>query len=215
MYVKVYILWFKLVLVELIPYILMAVLNTVIIIYAKKSSSQFSGEQRNNTARQESRMVTVLVLVVFLFIITQSFKLVPDIVEVVLCATGKSSPPDCWNEVPGSVSIISMIAHVCLSFNSSANFLVYVVWGTKFRRALLGLLRRRRPQNPRDETGATRTSPTLTNTYIKKAANRREIAVYTESHSLACVPLPREIGSSSSGGKKSLRFVVEIQDTAV
>ena len=38
---------------------------------------------------QESRMVTIVIVIVFLFIVCQSFKLVPDVYEVFQCATGK------------------------------------------------------------------------------------------------------------------------------
>jgi hypothetical protein len=34
-----------------------------------------------------------------------------------------------------------MVAHLSLTINSSANFLIYVVWGTKFRNIKTGAFR--------------------------------------------------------------------------
>ena len=48
-----------------------------------------------------------------------------------------SGPPDCWNDPPSIINKLNAIGHLTLAINSSANFLVYVAWGTKFRKAFI------------------------------------------------------------------------------
>ena len=44
-------------------------------------------------------------------------------------------PPECWQDPPSVILRVSWLAHLALSVNSSTNFLVYVFWGAKFRKA--------------------------------------------------------------------------------
>ena len=44
-------------------------------------------------------------------------------------------PPYCWLDPPSLITRLSMISHLALTINSSANFLVYVALGTKFKKA--------------------------------------------------------------------------------
>ena len=46
-------------------------------------------------------------------------------------------PPECWNDPPAIIQKLNAIGHLTLAINSSANFLVYVAWGTKFRKAFV------------------------------------------------------------------------------
>merc|ERR1719483_736935 len=62
--------------------------------------------------------------------------LIPDIYEVCQCYGSRIGPPTCWMNPPSLISRLSMVSHLALSINSSANFLVYVAWGTKFKKAI-------------------------------------------------------------------------------
>ena len=59
-------------------------------------------------------------------------------------------PPECWQDPPLVILRMSWLAHLALSVNSALNFLVYVFWGTKFRKAFCKVIREtvRRLQSP-------------------------------------------------------------------
>ena len=80
-------------------------------------------------------MTKILLIIVILFIISQSIKLVPDVYEVYRCYGHPEGPPACWQDPPAIILKTSWLAHLALNINSSTNFLVYVAWGTKFRKA--------------------------------------------------------------------------------
>ena len=122
-------------------------------------------------------MARVLIFLIFIFIFCQSFKLVPDMYEVYKCAIWNDkawsdrktvihndsenyswtfcvrSYPICTYSAPVSIIVMTNLGHLLISVNSSANFLVYVASGTKFRQTLIKIFvnftRRRTPTNSR------------------------------------------------------------------
>ena len=69
-----------------------------------------------------------------LFIICQSFKIVPDLYELIWC-NPSGSGGQC--EMPGVIKIIIRLSHLLVCVNSSANFLIYYLNGRRFRIAWL------------------------------------------------------------------------------
>lgn len=85
------------------------------------------------SARKEKALGATLIGVSVLFLTCQSVKLIPDIYEGFFCEKGASNY--CRN-TPVINTIISL-SNLLMCINSAANFLMYMVRGTKFRRAFI------------------------------------------------------------------------------
>ena len=81
---------------------------------------------------QEHKLGCLLVAISVMFIICQSFKLFPDIYEVVHCYN-MDTETEC--STSSFVNKIVDLSHLLVCINSSANFLIYLLGGEKFRRA--------------------------------------------------------------------------------
>ena len=79
--------------------------------------------------RQEHKLGILLVAISILFIICQSFKMIPDLYEIMYC----DSIADC--EANPFIAFCVNLSHLLVCFNSSANFVIYLLGGEKFRRA--------------------------------------------------------------------------------
>lgn len=91
--------WTKLILVELGPCVTIAILNTALVIYTRKSAQihprsevaarrvriiyKLSFDQE--IVYQEANMTMILFMIVILFFISQGIKLIPDVYEVYSC----------------------------------------------------------------------------------------------------------------------------------
>jgi hypothetical protein len=82
--------------------------------------------------KEEHHLGLILVLMSILFIICQSFKIVPDIYELIFCGSSEDS---CEEMAHGAINVVLRMSHLLVCFNSSANFLVYYLSGRKFRTA--------------------------------------------------------------------------------
>jgi len=125
LYVQIYVVWMKLFIIELIPYITILVLNTIMIINIRSSAKkqqEMTLQIRENT-KKETNMALVLVCIVIVFIVCQSIKIVPDLWEALISDQQQYSI-----EVFISVSVVSM------AINSASNFGIYMLRGNKFRR---------------------------------------------------------------------------------
>lgn len=209
-YINYYILWSKLLLIELIPHLTIVILNSFILIKIVKSSKFRNGIMRNlnNTSslmaatadtggtngdggatannshaasdeqipkdelltpaasgphsgshmqhhhsssspllqlvfrpqirffeqqRQEHKLGVVLVAISVLFICCHAPSVIPDLYEV-WCQ--RDAHETC--EIPLWFPVLVDISHLLVCFNSSANFLIYMLGGEKFRRAFVG-----------------------------------------------------------------------------
>lgn len=77
--------------------------------------------------RQEHKMGILLVGISFLFICCQSFKIIPDLYEVIFC-----KEPPC--PTTPFISTCVSLSHLLVCFNSAANCVIYLMGGEKFRR---------------------------------------------------------------------------------
>ena len=88
---------------------------------------------------QEHKLGCILIAISFLFITCQSFKLLPDVYEIVFCrftgSEGGAHAQQCVTT--GLINKIVDLSHLLVCFNSAANFLIYLFGGEKFRRVWL------------------------------------------------------------------------------
>ncbi|TRY72989.1 hypothetical protein TCAL_08731 [Tigriopus californicus] len=84
--------------------------------------------------KEEHNLGVILIAMSTLFVICQSFKIVPDLYELIWC-TPAGSGGECQFDTV--TSGIIRISHLLVCFNSAANFLIYYLSGQKFRLAWL------------------------------------------------------------------------------
>jgi hypothetical protein len=70
-----------------------------------------------------------------LFIFCQSFKIVPDMYEMIVCNRVRTMGQDCASSKDPIINVIIRLSHFLVCLNSSANFLIYCLNGEKFRKA--------------------------------------------------------------------------------
>ena len=147
-YITYYIFWSKFIFVEVIPYFTIMVLNSRIIGKIWKSSrfrrrfveNPEDPENPEMTSRQkrEANLGVVLIAISVIFIVCQSFKIVPDVYEVAYCRIGSSRMiKDNSCETTDFVDNVIDLSHLLLAINSSANFIIYTWRGQKFREVLM------------------------------------------------------------------------------
>ncbi|XP_059087651.1 FMRFamide receptor-like [Tigriopus californicus] len=154
-YVSYYVFWSKFIFIEFVPYILIVIMNSFIVVKIIKSSrfrrkimfnmsqqtpfkdvsspqkiQSMSEEQMKyfENQRQEHKLGVLLVVISVLFITCQSFKLIPDLFEVLSCRNVKP----CYTSA--FVNKVVELSHLLLCLNSSLNFMVYLLGGEKFRK---------------------------------------------------------------------------------
>lgn len=157
-YRSAYVFWSKFLLIELIPYILVVIMNSFIIVKIVKSSrfrqkimhnmsqqtpfkdvavgnrlQSMSEEQIKffENQRQEHKLGGMLIAISLLFITCQSFKLIPDMYEVLFCRD--TATHQCITTA--FVNKVVTLSHLLVCFNSAANFVIYLLGGEKFRTA--------------------------------------------------------------------------------
>lgn len=80
--------------------------------------------------RHEHKLGILLVGISVLFILCQSFKIIPDLYEIMFCSDARET---CLT-TPFIAFCVSL-SHLLVCFNSSANFVIYLLGGEKFRTA--------------------------------------------------------------------------------
>lgn len=119
-YIKIYIQWLYLVFIYFLPFISLALLNTLIYKQVRKAN-----RERARLSRMEKReigLATMLLCVVFVFFLCNVLALVINILEA-------------------SFDIIQdelvKVSNLLVTINSSVNFIIYVIFGEKFKRIFL------------------------------------------------------------------------------
>lgn len=144
-YSRFYVFWSKVIVTDLIPYFTILTLNSFIVTKIIKSirfrarilqarnmqAEEVSEDQLRalEKQRQEHKLGILLVAISILFILCQSFKMIPDLYEIMYC----ESIANC--ESTPFVTFCVNLSHLLVCFNSSANFVIYLLGGEKFRRA--------------------------------------------------------------------------------
>lgn len=138
LYIQIYVVWMKLFIIELIPYVLVLVLNTIMIVKIRSSAKaqQEMTQQTRENNKRETNMALVLVCIVIMFIVCQSIKIVPDLWEALVCT---QEPNGCGATY--SIEVLISVSVVANAINSASNFGIYMLRGNKFRRVAKKTLR--------------------------------------------------------------------------
>ena len=103
-------------------------------------NSQVSNQQQPRRTflrkqQEEHTLGLILIGMSALFIFCQSFKIIPDLYELVVCNQVGNLGHNCAITKVPVMNVITRMSHLLVCFNSSANFLIYYLNGEKFRRA--------------------------------------------------------------------------------
>ena len=83
---------------------------------------------------QENKLGTLLLSISLLFIFCQSFKMIPDIYELIFCPPSQSEDQPVCETTPFVDTCVSL-SHLFVCGNSALNWIVYLLAGEKFRSA--------------------------------------------------------------------------------
>lgn len=126
-YITVYILWCYFIVNYVIPFLTLAILNCLIYRQVKRAN-----RERQRLSRSEKReigLATMLLCVVVVFFVFNFLALVLNVSEAF------------YNFIDHSLAKIS---NLLVTINSSCNFLIYVIFGEKFKRIFLLIFFKRR-----------------------------------------------------------------------
>lgn len=185
-YSRFYVFWSKVIVTDLIPYFTILTLNSFIVTKIVKSirfrarilqarnmqAEEVSEDQLRalEKQRQEHKLGILLVAISILFILCQSFKMIPDLYEIMYC----ESIANC--ESTPFVTFCVNLSHLLVCFNSSANFVIYLLGGEKFRRAWCQtyLCRKADSSHTRHQTFRMNSMTTMTtnNSVSRKVSNK-------------------------------------------
>lgn len=166
-YVQFYMFWSRLILIEVIPYSLMITMNyfiwkrikTLVVCSRQKRSKRTTAttttdgsslrsppmikdefnSSEEDLSEEEIQLARTLLIVVFVFIFCQSFKIIPDLYEVIWCSQYYIEDGPC-RTTPFIENVIDT-SHFMLAINSSVNFFIYVWHRGKFRQTIINLVR--------------------------------------------------------------------------
>jgi len=85
--------------------------------------------------QEEHTLGLILIGMSSLFIFCQSFKIIPDLYELVVCTSAGNLGHNCAISKVPVMNVITRMSHLLVCLNSSTNFLIYYLNGEKFRRA--------------------------------------------------------------------------------
>lgn len=104
--------------------------------YYSLVGQQFQTERSILKKKQdEYKLGWILVGISGVFIFCQSFKIVPDLYEMIVCNNLRMSGERCFTSEDPVIDAVTKISHLLVCCNSSANFLIYYLNGEKFRKA--------------------------------------------------------------------------------
>ena len=130
--------------------------------------------------RQEHKLGTLLVSISVLFICCQSFKMIPDIYELIFCPPVEGKDHNC--ETTPFISTCVSMSHLLVCGNSALNWMIYLLAGEKFRRVWCQtyLPAKCRPKSlKRTQTEASRfTAQARTATAVFSNASKKKFITY-------------------------------------
>ncbi|XP_072383943.1 FMRFamide receptor [Diabrotica undecimpunctata] len=122
-YIHIYIHWLYLICMYLVPFVALAVLNACIyrqVLRANKERQRLSRNQK-----REIGLATMLLGVVVVFFICNLLPLVINIIETFQV------------QIPFELDYLLQTSNLLVTINSSVNFIIYVIFGEKFKRLFL------------------------------------------------------------------------------
>ncbi|XP_039970164.1 FMRFamide receptor-like [Bactrocera neohumeralis] len=126
-YINIYIHWCYLIINYIIPFLTLAILNCLI--YRKVKRANRERQRLSRSEKREIGLATMLIFIVIVFFLLNFLALVVNIDEAF------------YNKIDHSLTKIS---NLLVTINSSANFLIYVIFGEKFKRIFLLIFFKRR-----------------------------------------------------------------------
>lgn len=119
-YIKYYIHWAMLIINSIIPFTGLLIFN--LLIYAQVRKANRERQRLSRTERREIGLATMLLCVVIVFVLFNSLGLYINFMEAFK------------NELDDTIILIS---NFLVTINSSVNFIIYVIFGEKFKRIFL------------------------------------------------------------------------------
>ena len=110
------------------------IIHTILIL----ENGNLNEESSTNIQQDEINLARTLIVVVLVFLICQSVKLIPDVYEVVSCP----SDPQEECQSPIWIEAIIDISHLLLAINSSINFIIYTVARKYFLENVTGIIQK-------------------------------------------------------------------------
>lgn len=143
-YVAVYIHWMYLVVMYIVPFSALAALNACIVRQVHRAQAERARLSR--VQRRELGLATMLLVVVLVFFLCNLLPLVTNAFEVFLGDEFDNLDP------------LVKTSNLLVTINSSVNFVIYVIFGEKFKRVFLKIFcaGRIRPRGLRDSPEHTR-----------------------------------------------------------
>ncbi|XP_039765710.1 FMRFamide receptor [Pararge aegeria] len=143
-YVAVYIHWMYLVVMYIVPFGALAALNAAIVRQVRRAQAERARLSR--VQRRELGLATMLLVVVLVFFLCNLLPLVTNAFEVFLGDQFENLDP------------LVKTSNLLVTINSSVNFVIYVIFGEKFKRVFLKMFcaGRVRPRGARDSPENTR-----------------------------------------------------------
>lgn len=121
-YINIYIHWMPLVVLYIIPFTTLAILNTLIYRQVRKANRE--RQRLSRTEKREIGLATMLLCVVLVFFLCNVLSMINNIMEAIY-------------EIINEYLVKS--SNLLVTLNSSINFVIYVVFGEKFKRIFLML----------------------------------------------------------------------------
>ncbi|KAK7872157.1 hypothetical protein R5R35_001723 [Gryllus longicercus] len=122
LYVTVYINWLYMALLYFLPFTVLAVLNTAIYRQVRRANKE--RQRLSRLQKKEIGLATMLLCVVVVFFLCNLLALVNNVMEVFYC---------------GTIDQLVKTSNLLITINSSVNFIIYVIFGEKFKRLFLKL----------------------------------------------------------------------------
>ena len=119
----IYFLYLHIPIMVLLPFLILAVFNTLLIRAVKNSVRTYG--RVNNRARRENNLTIMLITVVVIFLLTQVVSIVDNINGAILSTEEQN--------LPENVKLTTVSTFMVI-LNSATNFYIYCVFGRKFRR---------------------------------------------------------------------------------
>jgi len=139
LYIQIYILWMKLLIIEIIPYFVIVILNSCMACRIMKSAkarrimtNSSVSQNTTDTSRTDVKQAITLMWISVLYVVCQSPKIVPDFYEALYCKY--SSDLTCISTP--TIEIMISISNLLMVINATSNFFIYMWKGTQFRRVL-------------------------------------------------------------------------------
>ncbi|XP_067004373.2 FMRFamide receptor [Anabrus simplex] len=121
-YISVYIHWLYMIFLYFLPFSFLAVLNTAIYRQVRKANKE--RQRLSRLQKKEIGLATMLLCVVIVFFLCNILALVNNVIEAFYCI---------------SIDQLVKTSNLLITINSSVNFVIYVIFGEKFKRLFLKL----------------------------------------------------------------------------